>query len=70
MTVAELKARFPEADVYHLDPDATLLIFVKREQMDMKTLDELSHFLGQHVKMAIVAVDDPANDVRLFEVKI
>lgn len=39
MTVEEIKAKLPEAEVYHLDPDSHYLFVLSSALVDMRTLE-------------------------------
>ena len=65
MTVKEIKAKLPEADVYALSDDFTYLIVLSIIQVSRRTAQQLD--LG--VRAAIILVDDPASAVKVLEIK-
>lgn len=70
MTVEEIKAKCPSADVYVLDPSATLIIVLDKRDISI----QVSKDLGEAVMRAtgrypiIVRTAAPHNTVRLLEI--
>ena len=70
MTIEEIKAICPEADVYALREDMPYLVVVDRNQINMQIVQSLSVCLdAASMGAIIIAVDNPATAVRLLEVK-
>ena len=70
MTVAEIKSKLPEAEVYELNSASRYIIIVNRNQLSREALDRWGHAL-QLSKIAayIIRCDDPSNAIKLLEIK-
>jgi hypothetical protein len=65
MTVAEIKAKLPEADVYEIKEDARYIVLINRETVSLLVVRAMgSHMPPQTI---FVHVIDPANAVRILE---
>jgi hypothetical protein len=70
MNVSEVKALLPEAEVFAIHPDASILIAIKRTGMTPETLQKLAEAFERIgiTQVCVIAVNDPATDLRIFEV--
>lgn len=71
ITVEEIKAKCPEADVYVLDPTATHLVVLSKRGSSPVTSKQLGDAIMQatgHYPI-ILRVDDTASAIKLLEVK-
>lgn len=74
MTVEEIKAKLPEAEIYHLGPDSHYLFVLNSALVDMLRLEQ---FMDSDVirkvippKTAfLVVAGDPSEAIRILEVK-
>lgn len=70
MTVEEVKALVPKADVYCLDEQSRYLIVLRRQDVPLKAVVAL----GEAIKKAtgnapiILTVNDPMGSIRLLKV--
>lgn len=70
MTVEEIKAKLPEAEVYELKPDAKYLIVVCRPLVSEESRLRLSSWLAsQGIKHGMLSVLDSQSAVRILEMK-
>ncbi len=66
MTVAEIKAKCPEAEVYALNENARYLVVVCSHQVSYVMRDRILSELPKDSMLLLV--DDPATAIRLLEV--
>lgn len=70
MTVEEIKAKLPEADVYELRTDTKYLILASRQEVSRTSIREIGNSLTVlSINAAIIHVDDTASAIRLLEFK-
>ena len=67
MTVEEIKAKLPEAEVYELQDDCRYLVVVSRNSVSRASVEGLLQGLPQ--RTAVLRVDDPETAIRILEVK-
>ena len=65
ITVAEIKAKLPLAEVYEINPDATLLIVADPNYVSTRQVIELA---GQ-LKAYAIMCENPEDAIKLLEVK-
>jgi len=70
MTVEEIKAKLPEANVYELNPDSKYLIVVDRKLVnDRLTFELLKALKITSIGAVLIRTDDPAEAVLVMEAK-
>lgn len=71
MTIEEIKAKLPEADVYALDPNFRYIIVVDKRNISV----EITRAIGEHIKTmtghapVVISVLNKADALTLLEVK-
>lgn len=70
MTVEEIKAKLPEANIYAIRADMAYLVVVARSQVNRQVVETFAVGLdAASLGAVVIVVDDPATAVRLLEVK-
>lgn len=70
MTVKELKAKLPEADVMALSPGSKYLILVSRQNVSMHECHDLSDALRKEgIKGFIAVVHDTTEAIKVLELE-
>ena len=70
MTVEEIKAKLPEAEVYELRPDAKYLLVLDATNVSRSTVEGvLKGFDGMGLGVMVLRVYDAPNAVRLLEIR-
>lgn len=68
MTVADIKEKVPEADVYELRPDMNYLIVGDCSYVNKQQMKDLGDYLGDlGAKIIVMTVDDPKQAIKLLE---
>lgn len=66
ITVAEIKAKLPSAEVYELTNNCRYLLVVNRQSVSRSAVEALVQFLPM---TCVLRVDDAEGAVKLLEVK-
>lgn len=69
MTVAEIKAKLPEADIYELRDDAKYIIVLDSTQINAEQVRMIASLPGGFGNAIFLRVVDPADAVRILEVR-
>ena len=65
LTIAEIKEKLPMAEVYEIDPNATLLIVADPNYVSTRQVIELA----RHLKAYAIMCENPEDAIKLLEVK-
>jgi hypothetical protein len=68
MTVAEIKAKLPEAEVYELLPDARYIIVLDREKISQESVQSILSLM-QDLRGIFLRINDPEGAIRILEMK-
>ena len=70
MTVEEIKAKLPEANVYELNPDSRYIVVVDRKLVNERLTFELIEALRiTSIGAVLIRTDDPNEAVLVMEVR-
>lgn len=69
MTVAEIKAKLPEADVYELNESSRYIVVLDRSLIRAKEVEDMANGRVFPKNTAFIHVDNPDEAIRLFEIK-
>lgn len=70
MTVEEIKAKLPEAQVYELNPECTYMLVYDEVQIMKRTAIQMASYLSSiGINTLTIGVEDTSKAVRILEIK-
>jgi hypothetical protein len=70
ITVKDVKAIAPEAEIIALDPNSRYLIICRRQTVTHGTAEGLAkHLASVGIRATVLSTFDPASDIRILEIQ-